>query len=247
VIEQNFFFKANNDPETISLKSSDNILRHNTLRATAGHFSLRHGNRTSVYGNYILGDGVSNSGGIRVCGTDHKVFNNYIQGTSFGIFLEGGESNDMTGQLTDHKQVFRVTVAFNTIVNQHGIDVGGSHALQPVDCTVAYNVLQGGGPLITEETGTKNTTYLGNMVNGTPGVTRGIIMADPKLVKVGEVFKIGPGSPAIDAATMMPFPFVTDDIDGKPRTTPDIGADEVSPSAPVYGILSAADVGPMAP
>jgi hypothetical protein len=246
-IEQNLFVRANNDPETISLKSSDNILRHNTMRATNGHFSLRHGNRTQVYGNYILGDGVANSGGIRVYGTDHKVFDNYIQGTSFGILLDGGEHNDTSGQLTDHKQVFRVTVAFNTIVNAHGIELGGDHPLEPVDCTVAYNILQGSGTLLTEAGGTKNTTYVGNMLSGgSTSIGSGVIMADPKLVKIGEVYKIGAGSPAIDAATM-PFPFVIEDIDGKPRTAPDIGADEYSMAPAVYGMLSETDVGPLAP
>jgi hypothetical protein len=247
VIEQNFFLRANNDPETISVKSTDNILRHNTMRATAGQFSLRHGHRTSVYGNYILGDGVAAAGGIRAFDSDHQIYNNYIQGTSFGVLLEGGEHDDDAGALTDHKQVFRVTVAFNTLVDAHGIALGGSHPLEPVDCTVAYNILQGSGTLLSEAAGTTNTTYLGNILNGgTTGIKTGVIMADPKLVKVGDVFKIGAGSPAIDAATM-PFPFVTDDIDGKPRMAPDIGADEISTAPALYGLLSEADVGPMSP
>jgi hypothetical protein len=194
-----------------------------------------------------LGDGVGDSGGIRASGTDHEIFNNYVQGTSFGILLLGGEHNDTSGQLTDHKQVFRVTVAFNTIVNAHGIELGGSHPLEPVDCTVAYNILQGSGTLLTEAGGTKNTTYLGNILSGgSTGIGRGVIMADPRLVKIGEIYKIGAGSPAIDAATM-PFPFLTDDIDGKPRAAPDVGADEFSPAPAQYGLLSETNVGPLAP
>jgi len=248
IIEQNFFFHTANDPEVISVKSSDNIVRYNTMRASAGQFSLRHGNRTMLYGNYILGDGVGNSQGIRVCGSDHKLFNNYIQGVgSPAIYLEGGESTDTSGQLTDHKQVNRAMLLFNTIVNGEGIVVGGSHTRQPVDCTVAYNVLQGSGPLLSEASGTQNTTYLGNIVNGRTDITRGIIMADPKLVKTGDVFSISIGSPAIDAATQ-PFSFVSDDIEGKPRASPDdIGANEISSAPGVFRLLSAADVGPMAP
>jgi hypothetical protein len=131
-------------------------------------------------------------------------------------------------------------------VNPKGIDLGGAHPLEPVDCTVAYNILQGSGPLITEAAGTMNTTYLGNIANGKPGITTGVMMIDPKLVKVGDVYKTGPGSPAIDAATT-PFPFLTDDIDGHPRMKPDIGADEISTSPGLYGLLSPTDVGPMAP
>jgi hypothetical protein len=40
---------------------------------------------------------------------------------------------------------------------------------------------------------------------------------------------------------------VVDDIDGKSRIMPDIGADEISADPAKYGILTPADVGPMAP
>src|SRR5207244_250886 len=116
VIEFNLFLRTPNDPEIVSLKSSDNYLRHNTVRASGGQFSLRHGNRTMVYGNYILGMGVARSQGIRVCGGDHRLFNNYIENVlSPGIMLEGGDGTETTGMLTDHKQVFRTEVVFNTI------------------------------------------------------------------------------------------------------------------------------------
>jgi hypothetical protein len=241
VIEQNLFVHANNDPETVSIKSSDTILRYNTMRATSGQFSLRHGNRNVVYGNYVFGDGVGGAQGIRVCGGDHKIYNNYVEGTSIGITLEGGEHNDTSGQLTDHKQVYRTTVAFNTLVDTDGIELGGSHALEPIDCTVAYNIVQGGS--IRQGNNTKNTTYLANIGSGS---VANLMNVDAKLVKMGDVFKLGAGSPAIDAATQ-PFPFATEDQDGQPRQKPDIGADEIS-SAPVkVGPLRESDVGPLAP
>jgi hypothetical protein len=82
---------------------------------------------------------------------------------------------------------------------------------------------------------------------GTSGVTTGVTMVDPKLMKVGDVYTIGPGSPAINAG-MPTFPYVTEDIEGIPRDSmPDIGANEVSSTAARYGLLTAADVGPMAP
>ena len=43
------------------------------------------------------------------------------------------------------------------------------------------------------------------------------------------------------------FPFVTDDIDGKPRSKADIGAEELSTAPAKYGLLTAKDVGPFAP
>jgi poly(beta-D-mannuronate) lyase len=249
VIEQNLFKRCSGDPETVSLKSSDNILRYNTMRATAGELTLRHGNRTSVYGNYILGDGVAAAGGIRVLGGDHKIYDNYIEGVSgAGIFLEGGESDDMTGMLTDHKQVYRAQVVFNTVVNPRGITVGGSHPLEPIDCTVAFNILQGSGTLLNEATGTVGTKYLGNIVKGTSAIKDaiGVRLVDPRLVRTGEILKLGAGSPAIDTADGS-FAFVNEDFEGQPRSKPDVGADEVSTATPTRHLLGESDVGPLAP
>jgi len=249
VIEQNLFKADTNDPEVISLKSSNNTLRYNTMRASAGQFSLRHGNGTSVYGNFILGDGVGGAQGIRVCGGDHKLYNNYIEAVGTpGIMLEGGESDDKTGALTDHKQVYNTQVVFNTIVNSRGVDVGNGHPLKPINSVVAYNILQGTGPLLAEAAGSVGTKFLGNIVNGgAAGVDSGVMMIDPKLLKVGEIFRIATGSPAIDSGDMAMFPYVTDDAEGKPRTKADIGAFEVSSAPAKYGLLEESDVGPMAP
>jgi poly(beta-D-mannuronate) lyase len=156
------------------------VLRYNTMRASVAQFSLRHGYRTLVYGNYVLGDGVAKTQGIRVCGGDHRLFNNHIEGVdSPGITLEGGDGTEATGMLTDHKQVFRTEVVFNTVVNNRGIDVGGGHEFKPIDCTVAYNLLQGTGPLISEAAGTVGTVCKGNLANGPSPVTTGVMMVDP--------------------------------------------------------------------
>jgi Chondroitinase B len=249
VIEFNLFARTPDDPEVVSLKSSDNYLRYNTMRASAGQFSLRHGYRTLVYGNYILGDGVMGSQGIRVCGGDHRLFDNYVENVgSPGIMLEGGDGVEGSGMLTDHKQVFRTQVLFNTIVNARGIDVGGGHQYKPIDCTVAYNLLQGTGSLISEAAGTVGTVYVGNITNGPTGVKTGTTTVDPKLMKVGEIFKIAAGSPAVDAADTRFSMLVTDDFEGQPRDgKPDIGADEVTTAPVKAGLLGEADVGPMAP
>jgi hypothetical protein len=249
IIEHNLFKKDANDPEVISIKSSENTVRHNTLRASAGQFVLRHGNRSLVYGNYVLGDGQSGSRGIRVNGGLHKIFNNYVEGVGApGIFLEGGNSNDMGGILQDHKQVYKTDVVFNTIINAGGIAVGGAHPLDPVDCTVAYNVVQGPGALLTQTPGSTNITITGNIANlGSPAVKTGVMVVDPRLMKVGEVFTIGPGSPVINAGMAM-FSYVTEDIEGKPRSDPpDVGANEASPEPAHFGLLTEADVGPLAP
>src|SRR5262249_16357399 len=145
IIEHNLFKNDANDPEVISLKSCDNTVRYNTLRSSRGQFVLRSGNRDLVYGNYILADGEPNALGIRVHGGQHKICNNYVEGVSGpGILLEGGESTDTNGTLQDHKQVYKTDVVFNTIIGTGGIVLGGSHPLEPTDCAVAFNIVQGG-------------------------------------------------------------------------------------------------------
>jgi poly(beta-D-mannuronate) lyase len=249
VIEFNLFRNCGGDPETVSIKSSDNVFRYNTFRAVPGELTLRHGNRNVVYGNYILGDGAATDHGMRVLGQDHKIFNNYIEGVpGAAIFLEGGTSDDSTGALTDFKQVFRAEVVYNTIVNARGIQLGGAHPLNPVDCVVANNIVRGSGSLI-DEVGATNPRYLANIVFGGGGLMKPpdqIRVVDPLLVKAGEVFKITAGSPAIDAASGS-FSYVTEDIDGKVRSSADIGADELSPVPAVHHILKETDVGPDAP
>ena len=260
VIEHNLFKNDANDPEVVSLKSSDNTLRYNTLRASRGQFVLRSGNRDIVYGNYVFGDGVAGSLGIRVGGSGHKIFNNYIEGVGApGIFLEGGDIDEPSGtlpvpcttaQCDPRMRVTKTDVVFNTVVNAGGITLGGGgHALDPADCNIAYNIVQGPGALYSKTSGSSNITFTGNIGNmGTSGVATGVKIVDPMLMKVDDAFAIGAGSPAVNGG-MPSFPYVTEDISGKRRSdpTPDIGANEISEEPGKYKPLTEADVGPMAP
>jgi poly(beta-D-mannuronate) lyase len=242
VIEYNLFERCTGDPETISIKSSDNTIRFNTMRNNHGEMTLRHGNRQIVYGNWLLG----NDSGIRVCGGLHKIYSNYIGSVGGkGIFLEGGEHDDMSGAPTDHKQVYGVQVLFNTIVSSQGIAVGGAHPMNPKDCVVANNLLQG-DDMLTEVAGSSNITYANNVVNGKAKVTIGVKMMDPKLTKMGEIFRFGADSPVIDAAD--PKYSVMDDIDGEARSGKlDVGADEFMMGGMLKAPLTTKDVGPMSP
>lgn len=57
IVEHNLFEDCDGDPEIVSVKSCDNIIRHNTFIASYGTLSLRHGNRNRVEGNYFFGNG----------------------------------------------------------------------------------------------------------------------------------------------------------------------------------------------
>jgi hypothetical protein len=254
-IEYNLFERAQGDPETISMKSSDSIVRYNTFRATPGEITLRHGNRNLVYGNFMLGGGSSSARGIRVCGQDHKIWNNYIQdiAASPSILLEGGDSDVMNQAGTAHYRVYRALVVNNSVVNSAGIDIGAGHQYAPVDCVIANNLVQGSSGAMIGESRAVNPRYVANIVNPLRGASAGVSRppaeirtADPLLAKVGDIFKLSVTSPAIGAASTE-FSFVTDDMDGQPRAAPDVGADEWSMAPELRRPLAPGDVGPDAP
>jgi poly(beta-D-mannuronate) lyase len=241
IIEYNLFLRAAGDPETISVKSSDNTVRYNTLADSNGQLCLRHGNRNQIYGNYII-----NSMGMRVCGADHKIYNNYFAPKGgYGIFLEGGDGDGTDTPGKQHYRVYRPTVVNNTIIGG-GIEVGGSHPLTVVDPVIANNLIQGGG--ITQP-GAMNPKYEGNIVSGgNLGRTDAEIkVANPMLTQMNGLWRLAAGSPAIDASVGT-YDFVTEDIDGQKRVKADVGADEVSTDPMLRsGPLTEKDVGPASP
>lgn len=91
-IQYNLFEGLNAEDEIISVKSSDNVIRYNTIRNSFGGIVARHGHRNSFYGNFIIGDGKTPGySGFRIYGNDHKIYNNYMEGlTTQVIRLDGG-------------------------------------------------------------------------------------------------------------------------------------------------------------
>jgi poly(beta-D-mannuronate) lyase len=102
LIEQNLFERAHGEgAEIISIKSNFNLVRGNTVRATKGALTMRSGGATTFEGNFIFGDGMSGSAGLRISGAKSKAINNYIHGVSgVAIQLHAGEYilKDLTGQ-----------------------------------------------------------------------------------------------------------------------------------------------------
>lgn len=166
IVEHNLFEDCDGDPEIISVKSCDNIIRHNTFRRSYGTLSLRHGNRNRVEGNYFFGGGKANgtftsssgapqtlyTGGIRIYGTDHLIVNNYLeglQGTRWDapIALTQGDAIDgSSSNLSKHFRAERVTIAYNTLINNtYGIEIGydnnGNYSKGLKDIVIANNLV----------------------------------------------------------------------------------------------------------
>ncbi|MDX3387164.1 chondroitinase-B domain-containing protein [Streptomyces niveiscabiei] len=257
VIESNLFERCDGDPEIVSVKSNDNIVRYNTFRASQGVLSQRHGNRSEFYGNFFLGQGKAGTGGIRVYGQDHKIYNNYFEGlTGTGydaaLQIDGGDV-DTSGALSAHWRVYRATVVNNTFVdNVSNIEIGANYPLAPADSVIADNVITGStGKLLNEVRKPQGMTYAGNIAWPTGSATVGLALpsgsvraVDPLLASDGSLYWIGAGSPAIDTGTGG-HAFVTDDMDGQARTGAiDAGADERSSTTATRTPLTATDVGP---
>lgn len=259
VIEDNLFENCDGDPEIVSVKSNENIVRYNTFRGSQGALVQRHGDRGQFYGNFFLGEGKEGTGGIRLYGKDHRIFNNYFEGlTGTGydaaLQIDGGDV-DTDGSLDSHFRVYRATVVHNTFVgNVSNIEVGANYEHAPADSIVADNVITGDqGKLVNELKRPENHSYAGNIAWPTGSATVGVDVSeaeiaevDPLLAKDGSLYRVGDGSPAVDAGTGE-YDFVGDDMDGQARETPDIGADERSTADVTRHPLTPADVGPEAP
>ncbi|MGG1552818.1 chondroitinase-B domain-containing protein [Paenibacillus ferrarius] len=258
VVQYNEFDNADGDPESISVKSSDNTIRYNTFRNSQSQLTLRHGNGSDVYGNYFIGDGVKEGvGGIRVYGVNHKIYNNYFAGlTTEAILVDSGDVDhgpaivnykNFASDYNQHWPVYRTQVVNNTVVNSvYGIIVGHppyttntKYFYKPIDTVIANNLVQHTTYEAYLETVDSNTVYQDNIgftaAPSTPARTIAEVRnVDPQLILQADgLYRLQAGSAAIDAATRT-YPYVQDDMDGQPRNAAaDIGADEYSTAAAV--------------
>ncbi|MEU5257949.1 polysaccharide lyase 6 family protein [Amycolatopsis sp. NPDC021455] len=242
VLEYNLFEKADGDIEAISVKSSDNVVRYNTIRDSKGYIVLRHGNRSTVEGNVLF------NSGIRFHGNDHKIVNNYVANSGGRAIVFGsGDEADSGPTSKLHDRPDRVTVAYNTVLGSSSVIDGDGGDFRPKDCVVADNIVKGtSGTLVTLPSGS-TVKYEGNITSGgTAGMPSRNV--DPKLVKdAAGLYRLTSGSPAIDAGVGS-YSYAAKDFDLQARTgTFDVGADEYFASGTTRIPLVKADVGPSAP
>ncbi len=265
-VEDNLFQECNGEIEIISNKSCGNLYRRNTFRACDGTLTLRHGNRCSVYQNFFLGDKVRGSGGIRVIGEDHRIYNNYfenLQGDDYrsAICLVNGVPDS---PLNRYFQVKGALIAHNTIVNCKrsftiGAGAGDEQSLAPLDCVIADNAVYSNHAshrLMEYHDDPNNLIYQGNIMYGADlGIElpdRGILWQDPGMMSTDTLWRPvtdfprpGMHSPLLDAAQSH-FDFITEDMDGQTRIGLfDVGADEYSDEPTTNHPLTPDDVGPV--
>ncbi|WPU67076.1 chondroitinase-B domain-containing protein [Peredibacter starrii] len=147
------------EPEIISIKAPQTIVRFNTFRNNSGGLTIRHGYMSIVEGNYFSGvnlpQGIStimpNSYGIRIIHQNHLVLNNHIEELITTSKLHGGISILPGNTTTVKKEYWKV---IDTIVSGNFIrnvsprpislasDYGGDgKTLLPEGIVLTHNVV----------------------------------------------------------------------------------------------------------
>ncbi|USN98674.1 MAG: hypothetical protein H6810_10980 [Phycisphaeraceae bacterium] len=254
-VEYNLFQRADGEIEAVSNKTGNNVYRYNTFRECKATLTLRHGFAAQVYGNFFFGEGATGSGGIRVIGPGHRIWNNYFEGllgrTEGIIALEAGEPD---GPASGYAPVTDVVIANNTIVDcndpafilDRGLD--STRTVLPSGVTIVGNLVSnhsesvatGANPNITW---TDNLAYASGLGTASgSGVT--LLGADPLSTAADGLQRPQAGGPADGTLASLDL-HVTDDMDGDARSLPaDVGADEISTAQPMRRPLTPDEVGP---
>lgn len=231
-VYNNYFFNFFGEVEVISNKSGQNKYYNNTFRDYAGTLTLRHGNNCEVYGNYFFAENNTFTGGVRVIGEGHKVYNNYIEGinstkpdgstsnTTGGINVSNGRLNSA---LNGYYQVKNTQVINNTFVNcdyalRIGTKVQSDLDQEPLNLTVSNNIMYNTSinsyQIITPPSGTSVSE--GNIVD-LPGTS---------MVDDGNFHRLTDEASPVDAG-IGNYSFLTHDILGGNRDADfDAGAEE---------------------
>jgi len=183
IVEYNLFEQCAGENELISVKASGVTLRYNTIRNCPAQFTLRHGNKSIVYGNYFI-----NTPGLRIFGDDHLIVGNYFENCKPAITIGNGDGEVADGsQLTCHDRPDRVSISNNTLVNnaENYVMTQRTNGMGATFTTFSNNIIQGGGPAATITGPYPNAQWKGNILfnvkNAGAIPADGYTQTDPKL------------------------------------------------------------------
>ena len=256
VVEYNLFDECDGEVEIISNKCIGNIYRYNTFSNCNGTLTLRHGSYCAVYGNFFFGDPSKNSGGVRIIGEGHEVYNNYFEGlngTSYraAISLVNGIPDS---PVSGYYQVKKAKIGFNTIINCKqpfaiGAGADDSRTLPPTETLIANNLVKArsGYPVVEDYDETSGITWDGNIADGEElgiSTTDSFVLESVSMEESNELYRPTSKSVAIGSASTV-WPEITDDIDGqsRPANVRDVGCDQVVDGSILNYPLTKGDVG----
>lgn len=252
LIEWNLFIDCRGENEgAICVKSSNAIIRYNTVGKGSTEISIRHGNHSQIYGNILM----STEGGLRFYGNDHRIYNNYFYDCSPALVIGNGAVQIPPGPLDEHDIPDRCEVVFNTFFNnrENPLMQNESGHKGANDLKFCNNLIVGGNKALDLGGATPGAVWDGNVIWNTSGgagslPSSGYQTLDPKLApSPAGIYHLQAGSPVIGKAKGT-FPYVTEDMDGQPRSGAlDVGADQYSASTAPSRLLTPDMVGPQAP
>lgn len=140
------------EPEIISVKAPQTIVRFNTFRNSSGGVTIRHGFQSIIEGNYFFGP-MTSSYGVRVIGDSHLVMNNHFENLSAASKLLGGISilpGQPNAAPSGYWPVFDTIIAMNYVKNTSkrpislASDYGGREkTILPTKVVFSYNAIKG--------------------------------------------------------------------------------------------------------
>ena len=146
-VVRNYFEHCDGEVEIISNKSEGNTISENVFYESRGALVLRHGGRNSVTRNIFFGNGVSDTGGVRVINDNQTVTDNYFEGLTGAKFLSAltvmnGVPNSPENR---YHQVENATIKNNSFVDiaQIGFGVGSDdeRSAPPVSSIFSKNLI----------------------------------------------------------------------------------------------------------
>lgn len=147
VISGNFFDRCNGEVEVISIKSCENVIKDNVLYECEGVLALRHGDRNLAEGNMFIGNGVRNTGGVRIVGEEQIVRGNTfyaLAGSRFfsALALMNAVPNSLPNR---YMQVKNCVIEENEFINCAAIEFGTGadyeRTLAPADIVFRKNYI----------------------------------------------------------------------------------------------------------
>ena len=178
VVENNLFDRCDGELEIISNKSGGNTFRGNLFLESRGTLTLRHGDNAVVENNVFLGNGVPNTGGIRVINRGQVVRNNYLHGLTGYRF--GAAFTVMNGvpdsPLNRYFQVADALMENNSIIECSHIELGAGsdeeRSATPIASAFRSNLVfnEGGKNVIRVHDDISGIAFENNAANAVEGL-----------------------------------------------------------------------------
>ncbi len=250
IVDGNYFERCNGEVEVVSNKSGENKFVNNTFFECEGSLVLRHGNNALVSGNWFIGNGKINTGGVRIINEGHKIFNNYfykLAGDEFrsGIAIMNAIPNSPANGYAPVRNVMIANNTFYDCVNPwaFGVGFGERNRIVRPESTLLLNnliVSPNSSELIKRYDTTEGIKTDNNiMINNTGSVkTEGSVEGEIIKGKISGIEMVYTKQKA------KKLPFVKYDILGQVRNEAVIGAFQHGDGDAAVEIATARNCGP---